>query len=368
MVAIALGAALALATPAFADIKAFNTAVQKGDYKTAAAEAKTIWPTWNKTDPDTATVAREFGFISYAAGDYVAARDYGQFLKDQGASLTKPDDQPDTSAVLLAAASYRLGANADTRRDLVAALKTRLTLDGIDNVSVLAAEALYRTDWASSAWIKAVESGTLAADLLGRGGEQLAPRAMEARVTAAAAGFLNAPDKRDYDAMADAHDAVIDAIDAATDPKKRATMRSLKYLTQAWATSIATYLDSSTKIGSNIPKTAKWRELKESKTPLFESGVTEGAPCRGQIDATGLAYPPSAEFKGMIGTVIMKYDFDREGRVTGSEILASAPAKHFAETVLQASPGIRLMRTKEDPAACGLAIRSRVVVFVFHIL
>jgi hypothetical protein len=357
-----------LAATAHADMRAFNAAVKAGDYKTAAAEAKTTWPSWNKTDPDTAIVAREFGFASYVAGDYAAARDYGKFLKDQGASLAKPDDQPETSAVLLAAASYRLGATAETRQNLVVALKTRMAFDGLDNVSVLAVEALYRTDWASAAWSKVAESGTLATALLGRGGEQLAPRAMEARITAAAAGFLGGPDKDDYNAMVDAHDAVIDAIDAATDSKKRSAMTSLKYLTQAWANSIATYFDSSVQIGSNIPKNVKWRKLKDPKTPLFESGATEGAPCRGRIDAAGLSYPSSAAYKDMIGTVIMKYDFDQEGRVIASEILASAPAKHFAEAVLQASPGFRLVRIKEDPAGCGLAIRNRVITFAFRIL
>src|SRR6185503_11214122 len=88
----AIAASLALfAFPAFADMKAFNAAVKAGDYKTAAAEAKATWPTWNKSDPDTATVAREFGFVSYVAGDFAAAREYGAFLKEQGATLSKPD-------------------------------------------------------------------------------------------------------------------------------------------------------------------------------------------------------------------------------------------------------------------------------------
>ena len=52
----------AIASPAVADIKAFNAAVKAGDYKTAAAEAKSTWAAFDKTSPDTASVAREFGF------------------------------------------------------------------------------------------------------------------------------------------------------------------------------------------------------------------------------------------------------------------------------------------------------------------
>src|SRR5689334_3959458 len=54
--ALAIGAMLVFATPAQADIKAFNAAIAKGDYKAAAAEAETTWGAWNKSDKDTALV------------------------------------------------------------------------------------------------------------------------------------------------------------------------------------------------------------------------------------------------------------------------------------------------------------------------
>ena len=105
--AIVASLAILAAAPAFADIKAYNAAVKAGDYKAAAAEAKSVWATFDKTSPDTAGVAREFGFSSYVAGDYAAAHDFGQFLKDNGSTLPTPDDQPTVSAVLLAAAKGR---------------------------------------------------------------------------------------------------------------------------------------------------------------------------------------------------------------------------------------------------------------------
>ena len=73
-------------------------------------------------------------------------------------------------------------------------------------------------------------------------------------------------------------------------------------------------------------------------------------------------------FKGMVGTVIMKFDFDDEGRVTKSETLASVPAQHFAETVEKAAGSFRLKPIRTDAAGCSLQATDRVMYFVFLIL
>lgn len=149
---LALALAAALAAPAFGDIKAFNAAVKAGDYKKAAIEAKATWEAWNKSDPDTAVVAREIGFASYMAGDFATARIFGEFLRDNGARLPTPDSQPALSWVLLTASNYRLEANGKTRQALLDTLKAREKLAGIDMQSVLAAEAMYRGDRTTGNW------------------------------------------------------------------------------------------------------------------------------------------------------------------------------------------------------------------------
>lgn len=155
------------------------------------------------------------------AGDYAAAREYGIFLRDNGKSLATPDDQPVSSAVLLAAAEFRLGASDATRSALFNALKAREGQAGIDNLSVLAAEALYKQDRAKGDWARASESAGLAWRLLGRAGTQIALRAMDARAAAATSGFFSGPDNKDYDNVVDAHDAPVDALEAESNPQKR---------------------------------------------------------------------------------------------------------------------------------------------------
>src|SRR5262249_37719222 len=140
---------------------AYNAAVKAGDYKAAAVEAKGIWPTFDKTAQNTAEVAREFGFASYVAGDYAQAREFGQFLKDKGASLPKPDDEPASSGVLLAAADYKLDAKPAAREALFAALTARAAQPGTDNITLMAAESLYLGDWAAANFLKVEKSAPL---------------------------------------------------------------------------------------------------------------------------------------------------------------------------------------------------------------
>lgn len=358
-----------LTSTAFADIKAFNAAVKAGDYKTASAEAKSTWASWDKTHADTATMAREFGFAAYVAGDFAAARDFGQFLKQSGGTLPTPDDQPAMSRVLLAAANYRLAADDNTRNALFDALKAREAAPGLDSMSLLAGEALYRADWASGKWGMAKESGMLAYRLINRGGEALAPRALEARASGAAAGFLAGRDKEDYDQIVDTHDAIIDAIDAATDPKRREALVSLSFTVQAWSYSVYSYLNSTQQIGSNVPVKVKRRDLKTPKYAYFpaEAPSAEFNECPLSLDATALHYPSSAAFRGMVGSVIMKFDVDTEGRITKSEVLGSVPARYFADEVLRAAPRMLAKPRKDAPVGCKIEQKNWIYTFGFRI-
>lgn len=368
VVAIALATAL-MAGAAIADIKAFNAAVKAGDHKTASTEAKEIWKTWDRSNADTALMAREFGFVSFVAGDYAAAKEFGQFLKDHGASLANPDDQPATSRVLLAAANFRLGANDATRSDLFEALKTREAASGIDFTSVLAAEALYKDDWSKRSWGKAADAAELAWRLLGRAGDQLAPRALDARATYAAAGFLARPDKTDYDTIVDAHDAVVAHMNVSMDSSKRMAVVPLKFRLQAWAISAGMYLKSADQVGTIMKFGIKERELASPTEAIFPDGARKGDQCQNPIlDWPKINYPATAEYRGMVGTVIMKVDTDREGRVSKWETLAAVPAQHFAREVENAMDGLRYRRGPDDAPHCGLAATSRTVQISFRML
>ena len=140
-VSLALAAAILLSAPASADIKSFNAAMQAGNFKLAASEAASTWPTLDEARDDLAIIAREFGFAAYMSGDFAAARTFAtEALKESGDTPLVAASRVQ-SAVLLRAAEHRSGATDQTRDALVQALQARATLPGLDGISFIAAQA-----------------------------------------------------------------------------------------------------------------------------------------------------------------------------------------------------------------------------------
>ncbi len=362
----ALFAAFA-AGAARADINAYNQAVKAGDYKTAAAEAKAVWSTFDKTSPATASVAREFGFSSYVAGDYAAAHDYGTFLKENGAKLPTPDDQPVISAVLLAAADYRLNPKSD-RDGLASALEARVAAPGLDNISVLASEALYHGDWNEGAWLHAKKSTELAENLLDRGGGRFRARYDAAKIANAAAEFLASPAPRDYDLMVDVHNSIVADVDQASNEKAREALGREMYHSGAWANAIWAYVRSfATQTGSNIPVGVSEKNLDNPKSAIFPDIPDPRPICQGRIDLDNFPYPGIAEFRGVPGAVTLKLDMDDSGAVTHAEALASVPADVFADALVKASPTFHWkLKEGENLKTCRMRRTNYVFTVIFH--
>lgn len=360
-------AALLIVAPASADIKSFNAAVTAGNYKQAAIEAKAVWAGWDRQRPDTALIAREFGYVSYVAGDYAAARDFGQFLKDAGPTLSTPDDQPLASAILLAAANFRLNQDDKTRAELFNVLKKRQDLPEVERLTVLAAEALYSTDWKSGNYRNTVESAEVAATLLARGGNTLTARTLQARSFGAISNFMSGRHASDFTRIADVHDAVVDALDASSSASVRTQLRDLKFILQAWAYSVEAYFASAEQIGSNIPKRVRDRELKEPAQELFAESTPREQRCSTEFDKGRIKYPESALYRGLIGTVILKIDVDHQGRITNPSVLASVPVAGFADEILKSIHTAKFSPDKEAQPGCMLFTQSRVFSFIFRI-
>jgi hypothetical protein len=358
--------AACLASSAFADIKAFNAAVQAGDYKAAAAEAKATWPGFNKTSASTAAVAREFGYASYMAGDYAAARAFGQYVKDNAASLPKPDDLPRTTSVMLAASTFRLGPTPETRKALYDAVANFQPDDALDNMFIAAAELLYESDLASGAWRRTVESARLAEKLLVAGGKEVEHRALEARAVAAAASFVDYPTRKDYDILVDTHDAVVDAMDGAEGQPRRKPLAVLKYQVQAWVMAVEQYYAAARQTGTRLKQDVKVRQLKAPRTAPFPDLMRGVDSCRGDL-RMHVQYPPSAEFSGMVGAIILKNEYAADGAVVRTELLGAVPSRSFSAAVLQALPSARLTRAGGDAPSCDLSgVRLLEVVFQIY--
>ena len=340
----AVACATGLALGASAGIPEFNDAMRRGDIQAASVEAVDTWESWDKTHPDTALMAREFGFVSMLAGNYEAARDFARFLADQGAHLPKPDDFPLTSAVLLWAAEYKLSGSAEMRDALAVSLRQRAEIEGVDLITAAGAEALYSGDWVTGDWERVIESAGLAVELMGRDPDGLIPRMRRAQMIGAAADFLYKKDRltksrnETYHAMADVHDAIAADIDADTEGRMRSQLWPLKWQAEAWAHSMEAYLTSDyAQIDSLISTKVEARRLVHPNVPYVETSPELAAfpVCPGEFKGKRMTYPSSRAFSGLVGSVLVRIETDERGKVINTELLASVPLEGFAETVLE---------------------------------
>ncbi len=376
-VASALLAVVAMTLPAAAGIAEFNEAMRRGDVKAASAESVEIWKTWDKSDRDTALMAREFGFVAMLAGDYETARNFGRFLLDEGATLATPDDHPLTSAVLLRASEHWVDPSAETRAQLEAALEARRAVEGVDLISANGAEILYNGDWQSGDWDALLVSAPIAVDLLSRGQQGLLPRLRRAELVAATGSFLSQRnflnDSRNatYDAVADVHDTIAADLNADENAAVRDRLWPVKWEAEAWANAIASYLTSDySGIDTLIKRKLDPRPLVQPRIGFIaeDPELAVFPVCPGSWKGPRIRYPQNRAFAGIVGAVIVRLETDDRGRVSDTEVLAAIPLQSFSDAVLKAVKDWRLEPEKgADLRNCRMASRSRVLRVTFYI-
>lgn len=352
-----------------ADIHSFNEAVKHGDYRKAATETDAIWRNFDKTSPQTATVAREFGFINYLAGNYEAAYRFAKYLVDDGKRLQTPDDQPATSAVLLRAADYRLRPGWRTRGRLMDALKARRKVPGVDNITVLAAQLAYTADWQSSSWIHARHSAALAADLLSRAGRPLLAERRRARMTAVAAAFMETKKRASYNDMTQLYNGLSSDIEHSSGAPDLAQLRQLGWQALAWVSAMQAYFESYyVQTGSHVNLDIDPSALSEPPVQArVAASETRAKPrCPGYLYHPPLHIPYEKAFRGMVGAVVLRGDFNDKGYFEHPEVLASAPTGTFNRRVLDASPTFRWQAKQGvDTTQCTLSVDPAIVTALF---
>ncbi len=340
--AVVAAVVLAIAPGAYGDIGAYNEAVKKGDYAAAAVAAKSAWATLDKTAPEIALIAGEFGFASLVSGDNESALEYARFLVEQGPALPAPDKTPVISRVLFAAADYQVSDGDGKLEALRSALSARQEMGGFDMISVLGWELLYNSSMSAGDFTNAETDARRAMEYFKRMPAMTVARAHSASITATSAEFLKqrgriTQGRNDiYSAMATTHDAVVADINAAQSESLRAQLWPSKWRAEAWSYAIASYLQSTyDQIGSNINSGVKERALARPRfAPVAEDEATSSLPvCAGEFSGRSMKYPSVKAFTGLVGSVIARVETAADGRVTKVEILASVPSKGFEDSV-----------------------------------
>ena len=364
--ALVLGfaAALLVGASAHADIRSFNAAMNAGDFKTAAAEAVSTWPTLDASRDDLAIIAREFGFAAYMAGDFAAARTFGEAAIASGAALGEDESDRAVSDVLRDVAIHKLSPSAATRDQLVRSLQVRVTLPANDLISYVAADVVTTYDFARGAWPEAEASAVLGLQLSEAGGPDYLDYVFRYDLLGNVAEYMRTQEVNVYDQLVSLRRKARAAINAASSDESAEPFADIYWQTRAWANAIGSHLVGNRKM--------KWPEAPESteqpgdRAPRLLGDRDPEAVCRSHVYMRReIPYPKSAIYSGFHGTVMLRVDVDAAGVVSNSEVLASVPDKRFADAVMGSVWNIRYRRYVDAPPTCSLAQTGRVITFVF---
>jgi hypothetical protein len=364
---LALALLASTAGPAHADIRAFNAAVQSGDYLTAAAEADATWRTFDHTSTDAAAIAREFAWVAMLAGDPSAAMVYTRFLLEQGPTLPAPDPSPAISRVLHDWASLAAASSVTARARLMDSLRVRAAVYGRDLISARAAQALYMEAWSAGDWAQTESAAMLAVRFFDDLAAAQSPARYRARRMQAQSNFMRtkSPDAYAnlYDMAGELHDLIAASGDAAT----RERLGAEYHETVAWADAIYGALSAGRR---QLPaRRFSTSAVHPSMADLLYPAPGDAALPRCRLTlargAETPGFPFVQRFKEFSGEVIVALDVQPNGGFSNARVLAAAPAPDFAKSTLDV---VRSWRWRIDggvqPPGCRMP-RVHLMTFEF---
>lgn len=366
--ALALGLVVLLTSAsAQADIKSFNAAMKARDFKTAAAEASSTWPTLDKSRDDIAIIAREFGFAALMAGDFAAARTFGNAAVSSSAALGESPEMRIASDLLRDVAAHKLSPSASTRDQLHRSLQARAAHEGLDLITYFAADIATAYDFQRGAWKEAEASANLAKELSEQGGDPYRVQAFRFDLFANVAEYLRTREVNVYGELGALRDRTIAEINAAASDSDAQPFAQLYWEVHAWRSSIGSHLVARRKM--------KWPEAPETSPPKSGDRAkrllgfrTDDDDCFSYIDMRrDIEYPKSALYKGLIGVVILRVDIDAQGAASNPEIVTAVPDKYFGNAVLKSVDNIRFKPGDKWSEGCSLQQTGRVITFQFTV-
>lgn len=363
----ALALLASMAGAAHADVRAFNAAVQSGDYRAAAAEADTTWATLDRTGADTAAIAREFAWVSMLADDPTSALVYTRFLVEQGANLPTPDPTPAISRVLHDWASLAAASSVTSRARLMDSLRVRATVTGRDLISARAAQALAAEAWSANDWPQTEAAATMAVRFFDDLGAGQSPARYHVRRLQTVANFMRTKSVDAYATLYDMAGELHDLIAVSADTATRERLATEYHEAVAWGDAVYGAISSSRRplparrfSTSAVHPTVEellYRAPGDAALPRCRLTLARGAENPG--------FPFVSRFKDFGGEVIVALDVRPNGGFSNARVLAAAPAPEFAEATLDV---VRSWRWRIDgavqPPACRMPL-VQIMTFEF---
>jgi hypothetical protein len=365
--AIALCAMLGLAAPAFADLKAYNAAVLKGDFPAAATEAASTWPTLDKTRPDIFVIAREFGWTGMLA----RKPDITRTILSSLSQTTVSDPSPEVTAVLLAWANFSSDPNNGTRKALTEALAARVQKPQADLISIRAAQELFRNEWARDSLDNAAKIAAIGEKLVGEWGEEMIDVRYAMRRNELVSKFVQRPDRTDFADITNLAMEIDTRLAKEADPKVRERLIGELATTFAWRGVEHDVLQSRNLTPREQPDISQEEARKRMEDQRFfpVPGDPSVPVCRIALDTAGVRpkYPKQALTKRLPGYAIYAFEPGEGGKFKSARILGSAPHDMFAETIDEILPAWKWKMSDQNPSSNCRMPTAHVVHFQFDL-
>lgn len=356
----------ALASPAHADIRAFNAAVQSGDYAAALAEADATWPSLDQSNA--AVAAREFAWVAMLAGQPARALPYARFLVEQGATLATPDKSPEVSRVLHAWAGLGVASTPAARTSLLTALQARASIANRDLISPRAAQALQAQAWDAGDWPQAEAAAHLAVRFLDDLGAAQSPARYEARRTQAMASFMRTRSADAYTTLYDAATELHALIATTPAGPIRDRLAGEYYAALAWGDAVYSALPASRQRQTPDRRNTVGAGLPAMVDLLYPAPGDPALPrCRIAMakSAASPGFPFVARFKDFGGVVTYALTVSPDGTFSSPRVMAAAPHPDFVDATGSIVSSWRWkLDAGQTPATCRMP-QVHILTFAF---
>jgi hypothetical protein len=319
-----------------ADVAAFNSAVEAGDYRGASLVAAETWPTVDRASPEAVAIAREFGWIAMLADEPSTALSYARFLLEQGQALAHPDSTPTVSRVLFDWASLSIAVSPQARTRLMGSLNARAAVAGRDLISARAAQVLHTEAWKAGDWAQASQAAELAIRFLDEVGAAQSPARFEMRRGMAAAAFMRAKSGEAYNAVYDVVEELHNLIAATPEGSIRDRLAGEYFAAAAWGDAMYSALGERGQ--RNVPdrRATAGANRKAIGELLYPAPGDVSLPrCRIALarNFKQPGFPYQARFKDFGGVVVYALDVEPNGAFSEPRLLVSAPHEGVAQAV-----------------------------------
>jgi hypothetical protein len=400
---------------ASAGVKEFNEAVIQADFAAASQETESVWESFDKSNPAAATIAREFAYVNFMAGELERAKSFVSYLLPGDNQLEVEDDQPLVTQLLSSAINYGLDTSDENRAKLVNSIESRMHKQGTDVISIVSAEFLSQCDATQGNWEGLAQSAAQVAELIKRTGMQSGERLRRAETSVAIAAFrIDKSNVRNYGRLVETYNAIVGELDQIEnlDPlaslvpagpppgaqsrfpgppgrggneeaappmptgpaegKVTSGLYALAWQLRGWIRNAESLYTTYSRKLENSPTGFQPLKLRSSEQSYFFEKSNEDAAlpmCEYIVDTRRVfSFPTSDQYAGDIATVILKANVDEDGGLSEAWALVAVPDPSFQFGMTMSANNIRLRRVKgQDSDSCSLERKDALIPISFEI-